>query len=63
MMHSETETALDSRKYSINITVEDSDVSLDFTVEKGITPYWIEIQQALLLMCLKIGSQLDEELN
>ena len=61
MMHSETEQASENRKYSINIVVEGSDISLDFTVEKGITPYWIEIQQALLLMCIQIGSQLDEE--
>jgi len=61
MMHSETEQALENRKYSINIVVEGSDISLDFTVEKGITPYWTEIQRALLLMCIQIGSQLDEE--
>ena len=61
MMHSEMEQVSENRKYSINIVVEGSDISLDFTVEKGITPYWIEIQQALLLMCIQIGSQLDEE--
>ena len=60
MMTSEMKASED-RKYSISIIVEGSDVSLDFSVERGITPYWVEIQRALLLMCLKIGSQLDEE--
>jgi len=60
MMHSEMET-LQNRKYSINVTVEGKDISFEVKVERGLTPYLIEIQQALLMICLKIGSHLDEE--
>jgi hypothetical protein len=60
MMSLET-TALQGHKYNINVIVDGSDISLEVNVEEGVTPYWIEIQRALLLMSLQIGSKLDEE--
>lgn len=60
MMNSEIQVS-ENLKYKVIIIVNDSDISMEIAIEAGEAPDWLEVQRALLLMCLKLGSPLDEE--
>lgn len=61
MMHSETMQVSDSLNYSLIISVSGEDVQMHLDVEEGDAPDSLKIQEVLLMMCMQIRNELDEE--